>query len=61
MLMCVEMKEDLIRRLQRVQVQVVDTASVSEGCGALGRLKVGTEGERNWVAMVCKRFLSLVW
>lgn len=50
MLMFLQMKEDLLTRLQRVQVQVVDTGSVSEGCVALDRLKVGTERERNGVA-----------
>lgn len=54
MLMFLQMKEDLMRRLQRVQVQVVDTGSVSGGCGALGRLKVGTERERYWVVLMSK-------
>lgn len=42
-LMFLQMKEELLRRLQRAQVQVVATGSVSEGCGAYRRLKVGTE------------------
>lgn len=42
-LMFLQMKEDLMRRLHRAQVQVVATDSVSEGCSAYRRLKVGTE------------------
>lgn len=48
-LMFLQMEEDLKRRLQRAQVQVVYTGSVSEGCSAFRRLKVGTERQKRWL------------